>query len=62
MTKLPDPERCPQCRQKGAVVDSRMRVGYRRRLHRCATCKLRWPSYQYVISPKRAIDAIAASI
>ena len=66
MVKLPDPERCPFCKKRGIVVDTRMvhRQGrgiaksgaglcYRRRRHQCATCKTRWNSYQTTIDPAK---------
>lgn len=66
MVKLPDPECCPLCKKRGELVDSRMvrRQGrgiakagaglcYRRRRHRCRTCKHRWNSYQTTIDPNK---------
>lgn len=53
MTKLRDPEICPTCHRKGRVIDSRRRVGYRRRVHRCGSCKVTWESFQSTINPRR---------
>ncbi len=53
MTKLRDPERCRICGRRGRVIDSRVRTGgYRRRKHRCSTCKVTWPSFQTTIDPR----------
>jgi len=53
MTRLRDPEKCPKCGDKGRVVESKIRrQGYRRRVHRCGTCKVSWRSYQTVINPR----------
>jgi hypothetical protein len=58
VTRLHDPERCPRCQQKGRVIESKVRRrGYRRRVHRCAACKVRWRSYQTVIDPRRLFAA-----
>jgi transcriptional regulator NrdR family protein len=57
MTTLRDYELCPKCHGKGRVVDSRKRKGYRRRMHRCRTCKIAWPSFQSVINPRRVSPA-----
>jgi transcriptional regulator NrdR family protein len=66
MVKLPDPERCPMCQKRGELIDSRMvsRRGrgvmkngaglcYRRRRHKCKTCKVRWNSYQTTLNPNK---------
>lgn len=66
MVNLPDPECCPLCKKRGAVIDTRMvkregrgldKVGaglcYRRRRHRCRTCKTRWNSYQTTLDPNK---------
>lgn len=66
MVKLPDPERCPLCKKRGRVIDTRLvnRLGrgvakqgqglcYRRRRHRCRTCKARWTSFQTTIDPTK---------
>jgi hypothetical protein len=53
MTKLRDPEICPSCQKKGCVIESKKRVGYRRRVHRCGRCKVQWESFQSTINPRR---------
>lgn len=61
-----DPEACPTCGQPGRIRDSRKRsskrVVYRRRVHRCAGCKQTWTSYQCLIHPKRAIEALLCEL
>lgn len=55
MVKLADPERCPLCKKRGRVVNSRniSHLGYRRRRHKCVTCKVKWNSFQTLIDPKK---------
>lgn len=60
--RLPDPDRCPRCHRPGRVLDSRLRVGYRRRRHRCAPCKVYWVSYQTIIHPDDQLDSFIQTI
>lgn len=50
--KLRDPDVCPAGHRKTRIIDSKRRIGYRRRIHRCCICGLRWPSFQSLINPK----------
>lgn len=54
--KLRDPEKCPKCAGRGYVVESKRRVGYRRRVYTCRSCNIRWPAFLSLISPKRLIE------
>lgn len=58
MTKR-DPECCAKCGKKARVIESKKRIGYRRRVHRCAECKVTWNTYQSTINP-RLVKPIAA--
>lgn len=64
MTKLRDPEECPDCHAIGRfrVVDSRRRGRrkfgkYRRKVHRCCECGRRWEVFLSTIDPKRVYAA-----
>lgn len=46
----PDPERCGQCGMRGRVVESKPRIGFRWRRHKCLRCGSRWSSYQSLIN------------
>lgn len=53
MVKLPDPKRCPICREKRTrVVDSREVRGYIRRRRRCGQCKRDWETYETIVDPR----------
>lgn len=52
MMKLRDPEVCPHCGSRGTIIDSRKRVGYRRRVYTCRGCHVRWCAFLSVINPK----------
>lgn len=50
--EMRDPDRCPKCKKRGGVIDSRNAGrGYRRRRHVCAKCKRRWTSWQTLLNP-----------
>jgi hypothetical protein len=60
VTSLRDPETCPRCKIQGRVIDSKKRVGYRRRLYRCRTCKVTWPAFLSIINPRRVRQDLTA--
>lgn len=49
---LRDPETCPRGHTRYRVIDSRKRRGFRRKMHRCLICKIRWPVYLSIIDPR----------
>jgi uncharacterized Zn finger protein len=58
--KLRDPETCPHCKavQRYRIIESRRRVGYRRRVYCCRECGTRWPAFVTLIDPRRAWEAM----
>lgn len=50
--RLPCPETCPLCHVRADLIDSRLRVGFRRRRYRCGRCKRKWNTYETVLNVK----------
>jgi transcriptional regulator NrdR family protein len=57
MTKLTAPDVCKLCGNRGAVIDSRMGNGYRRRRHKCE-CGHRWTTWQSRLSLSEALRRV----
>lgn len=57
MVKLPDPQTCKHCGERGKVIDSRPRDGYWWRRRECQTCRdaigrpVRWSTYETIVDP-----------
>lgn len=53
MVKLPDPQKCKHCGQKGRVINTRTDPhGYRWRRRECKACNWRWFSFETIIDPR----------
>lgn len=53
--RLPDPERCRGCGERGRIVETRGYAGYRRRRYACLPCGHRWTSYEMLVNPRRLL-------
>lgn len=47
---LTDPDICPTCAQRGRVINSRRKCGYRRRTRLCGLCGRKWNTYESLLN------------